>query len=286
MRVLVTGAAGFTGSYVVPMLLDRGVAVRCFVRPSSDTRPLPVGQVEIVHGDLDKPASFQTALSGVDALVNLASLGFGHADGIVAAAVKAGVRRALFMSTTAIFTHLDAASKSVRLSAEETIRNSGLRYTVLRPTMIYGGSRDRNVWRLIRYLRRWPAVPVIGKGLQQPVYVGDVADAVTRALLERGTVGRFYNIPGKSALTLDQMIDEICLAMKRRVRKVHLPGPPVAACVAFAERFSIRLPVSSEQILRLSEDKSFDYSQAREDFGYQPRSFSEGIALETAQFAL
>ncbi len=283
MRVLVTGATGFTGSHVVPALLERGIAVRCFVRPSSDTRRMPPGHVEIVHGDLDRPASLEAALNGMEALVNLASLGFGHAEGIVAAAVRAGVHRAIFISTTAVFTRLNAASKAARMRAEDVIRGSRLAYTVLRPTMIYGGSRDRNLCRLIHYLQRWPVVPVVGYGLQQPVYVGDVADAVTRSLLETRAINKSYDIPGKSALTLDQMINTICGLINRRVWKLYLPGAPIAACLALAEHMSIKLPLRSEQVLRLSEDKAFDYSQAQADFGYCPRTFGEGIELELAE---
>jgi len=288
MKVLVTGATGFTGSYLVPLLLQQGLAVRCFIRPASKTNVLPVKHLELIQGDLADSHSLQAALSGVEALVNLASLGFGHAEGIVAAAVRAGIRRAVFISTTAIFTRLDPTSKSVRRKAEETIENSGLAYTILRPTMIYGSSRDRNMCRLIRYLQRWPVIPVFGgrNSLQQPVYVADVADAVSRSLQESKTMGKSYNIPGGSALTLDQIISTICCLMKWRVRRIRLPTAPIVAVLTTAERLSVKLPIKAEQILRLNEDKSFDFPEASQDFGYAPRSFDAGIALELRQLGL
>ena len=144
MKVLVTGATGFTGSYVIPQLLEHGMDVCCFVRSGSDLSFLPEGEIELVVGDLDNPESLEDALNGVDALVNLASLGFGHAEGIVAASEKSGIKRAIFVSTTAIFTQLNAPSKAGRLDAEKRITESDLDYTILRPTMIYGSSRDRN----------------------------------------------------------------------------------------------------------------------------------------------
>src|SRR5205814_8821341 len=108
----------------------------------------------------------------------------GHAPALVATARAAGIERAVFISTTAIFTALNAPSKAVRVAAEKTIGESGLRATILRPTMIYGSARDRNMARLIRYLRRWPVIAVAGSGvhLQQPIYVDDVARAVADAL--------------------------------------------------------------------------------------------------------
>jgi uncharacterized protein YbjT (DUF2867 family) len=288
MKVLVTGATGFTGSYVVPLLVRQGAHVRCLVRAASDTSRLAVAQVELVEGDLSDQSSLERAFRGADVLVNIASLGFGHAPKIVNAARAAGTRRALFISTTAIFTTLSAPSKSVRLAAEETIRASGLDYTILRPTMIYGGSRDRNMCRLIEYLRRWPAIPVFGSGehLQQPVYVEDLAAALLQALATERTVGRSYNVSGRAPLTYNQVIDTICAALGRRVHKVHLPVAPLVTALNAFERLRFRLPVKAEQILRLNEDKAFDHKEAVEDFGYHARSFAEGIKLELQEMGI
>ena len=288
MRVLVTGATGFTGSYVVPLLLRQGAHVRCLVRASSDTSRLPISQVELVVGDLSEQNSIERALQGTDALVNIASLGFGHAPNIVNAAVAARVQRAVFISTTAVFTTLNAPSKSVRLAAEETVRASGLSYTILRPTMIYGSSRDRNMCRLIRYLRRWPLIPVFGRGehLQQPVYVEDLAAAVVQSLQSEQAVGRSYNVSGQAPLTYNQIIDTVSDALGRKARKVHLPVSPLVTALGALERFSLRLPIKAEQVLRLNEDKAFDSLEAIEDFGYRPRSFAEGIRLELQEMGI
>lgn len=282
MKVLVTGATGFTGSYVVPLLLQQGADVRCLVRMSSNTSLLPTDKIELTYGDLEDQVSIEQALEGIDVLVNIASLGFGHAPHIVNAAITTHVQRAIFISTTAIFTSLNAPSKSVRLAAEKTVCESGLAYTILRPTMIYGSSRDRNMCRLIRYLQRWRAIPIFGNGeyLQQPVYVGDVATAVIQCLAKEQTVNESYNISGATALTYNQVIDTVCTLMKREVRKIHLPVAPVVAMLTAWERFSLPTPIKAEQILRLNEHKAFDYDDATKDFGYQPHSFAEGISLE------
>ncbi len=288
MKVLVTGATGFTGSYVVPLLVQGGYRVRCFVRPSSVLTQMTSQGVEIAYGDLDDAASLQLAMENIDFLVNLASLGFGHAPTVIAAARKANLKRALFVSTTAIFTTLNAPSKSAREQAEEAIRASGLQYIILRPTMIYGSSRDRNMCRLIRYLRRWPLifVPGDGRGLQQPVFVGDVAEAVVRSLSGADTVNKSYNVAGATVLSFDEVIDTVCAQLNRRVLKLHLPGRPIIGSLAAIERLSIRLPIKAEQLLRLGENKAFDYSDAARDFDFRPRTFDAGIRLEIEQMGL
>ena len=282
MKVLVTGATGFTGSRLVPLLLKNGFEVRVFVRPTSDRSPLSPLEVEWVTGDLANPESFTAALRGVDALINIASLGFGHAESILKSMKEAGVKRGLFISTTAIFTQLNAGSKSVRLAAEEAIQASGLDYTILRPTMIYGSKRDRNMWRLIRLLRITPIMPIFGDGesLQQPIFVDDVAEAVLLALQTDATIGKSYNIAGKAPLTYNQVIDTVTSTLGKRVWKLHLPYMPIVRMLQFTERMKLRLPIKAEQVLRLNENKAFSYEEAQRDFGFNPRSFEEGIRAE------
>src|SRR4026207_1725920 len=100
MKVFVTGATGFTGSQVVPLLLKSGYEVRCLYRASSDRSLLTDPKIEWVLGDVSDSRSLSTAMQGADALVNVASLGFGHADSIISAVKIAGVQRAIFISTT------------------------------------------------------------------------------------------------------------------------------------------------------------------------------------------
>ncbi|HNM36380.1 MAG TPA: NAD(P)H-binding protein [Anaerolineales bacterium] len=282
MKVLVTGATGFTGSRLVPLLLKSGFEVRVFARPTSDRSPLSALTVEWATGDFANPETFTAALRGADALVNIASLGFGHAESILKSMKEAGVKRGLFISTTAIFTQLNAVSKSIRLAAEEAIQTSGLDYTILRPTMIYGSKRDRNMWRLIRLLRITPIMPIFGDGesLQQPIFVDDVAQAVLLALKNDMTIGKSYNIAGKAPLSYNQVIDTVASALGKRVWKLHMPYMTIVRALQFTERMKLRLPIKAEQVLRLNENKAFSYEEAQKDFDFNSRSFEEGIRTE------
>jgi nucleoside-diphosphate-sugar epimerase len=221
-------------------------------------------------------------MQGTDALINVASLGFGHADLIVRAAQEAGIQRAVFVSTTAIFTQLNAKSKKIRLAAEESIGASGLKYTILRPTMIYGSPRDRNMWRLIRFMRYSPMIPIFGDGnyLQQPIYAGDVAQAIVSCLCNNQTIGKSYNIAGKTPLTYNQVIDTVAGLMKKRIWKIHILSTPVVSLLKFFERLHIPFPIKAEQVLRLNENKNFSYEDAERDFGFNPLAFEEGMGLE------
>jgi uncharacterized protein YbjT (DUF2867 family) len=219
-------------------------------------------------------------LDGVDTLVYCASMGFGHIPHVVQQLESAYVKRAVFISTTAVFTSLPSRSRAVRLEAETTVRESTLQWTILRPTMIYGTARDRNISRLLRFLKRSPVFPVCGNALWQPIYVEDLADAVVSALDNPRTLGQIYNLAGASRLRFADLVRTAATAVSRRVLLVPVP---VQAAVLAARLTRV---VTPEQVRRLAEDKAFDYAAAAQDFGFKPRSFAEGAHLEARALGL
>jgi uncharacterized protein YbjT (DUF2867 family) len=221
-------------------------------------------------------------LEGVNTLVYCASMGFGHVPGLVPQLEHAGVRRAVFVSTTAIYTSLPSASLDVRIQAEAAVQSSKIDWTILRPTMIYGTARDRNISRLLRTLKRWPVFPICGNALWQPVYVEDLAAAVVAALDSASCVGDAYNLAGAYPLGFDELIRTAARTIGRQVRLVRVP---VTLGVLGARLTGSRI-VSPEQVRRLAEDKAFDYSEATRDFGFRPRSFAEGVRLEARSMRL
>jgi len=253
-----------------------------------------------LEGDLDDAAALAGVFAGArcDALVNLASLGFGHAPPIVAAAVGAGLGRAVFVSTTAVTTGLPARSKAVRLAAEATVRSSGLAWTILRPTMIYGAPGDRNMSRLLALLatagRAFPPggrsllLPVPGGGgrLQQPVHVADVAAAVLSAVERPGTAGSCYDIAGPEPVTFAELLHASAAAVGCRARLLPVPLGPVIALTRCYERLSSRPKIRAEQWQRLAEDKAFLIDAARRDLGFAPRRLAEGVHEEAVALGL
>jgi len=281
LRILVTGATGFTGKRVLPLLKGRG-EIRVFARTHSDTALAQDLGYTICRGELRDLDSLAAAMDGCEGLINIASLGFGHAQGIVDTAQRMGISRAVFLSTTALFTQLPAPSKKVRGEAEAYVMGSALAWSILRPTMIYGDRDDRNMVRLLKLLKRIPIIPVpgSGQGLMQPIHVEDLAQAIVAAFFCEAAHGKAYNLSGASPLSFDAIIDEAAHALKVRRWKMHLPIGPIRMMVRFYEKLSKRPRIKDEQILRLLEDKAFDHSDARTDFGFQPRTFQTGIGRE------
>jgi nucleoside-diphosphate-sugar epimerase len=96
-------------------------------------------------------------------------------------------------------------------------------------------------------------------------------------------VGESYDLPGAEPLTYLELVETAAGALGRKPRIVRLPLEPVRLALAAVERLRLPLPVRSEQVLRLREDKAYPYDKAEKDLGYAPRPFREGIALEVAR---
>jgi nucleoside-diphosphate-sugar epimerase len=274
-RILIVGATGFLGSFVAQRLAERQPIL--LARPTSDSSVLPPG-LEIRHADLDRPGTLP--VDDVDVLVYCASMGFGQIPDLLDRLAATPVKRAVFLSTTAIFTSLPTTSRAVRLVAEAAVQSSALDWTILRPTMIYGTARDRNISRLLRFLKRWPVFPLCGNAPWQPIHVEDLADAVVAALDTARTTRRAYNLAGADALPFAALIRTAGQAIGRQ--PLLLPVPLTAAVLAA----SLSRVVTPEQIRRLAEPRAFAITDAARDFGFAPRTFQEGVTREARLLGL
>jgi uncharacterized protein YbjT (DUF2867 family) len=238
--------------------------------------------MEIFRGDAANEVDLRKALGGTDAFLHVA--GIEHAPAVVGASRRAGVERLVIVgSTSAHSAH--AFRSGPKLKMEEVVRSSGLSWTIVRPTMIYGSERDKNVHRLLRFLERWPVFPMFGQGtnLWQPVYHEDCARGVLEALERPATVHQSYDLPGANPLTYLDLVKTAAKALGRSPRIVGIPIEPVRLALVAAERLRLPLPIDSGQVTRLREDKAYPYEDARRDLDYAPRPFGEGVVLEVAR---
>ncbi len=290
MRLLVVGGSGFLGGYVLREAALRGHQTLALARSPEAARAVAGHGAQPLAGDLDDARHLDEAFAAArcDALVCVASLGFGHGPGIVAAAEEAGIPRAVFVSTTAVTTTLHPPTKQIRLTAEQQIRGCGLDWTILRPTMIYGAAGDRNLSRLLLRLSRAAVLPVPGTGtcLHQPVHVADVAAAVLAALERPAAIGSLYNVAGPEPLPFAELLRTCARAVGSRTRLVPVPLAPLVTLARGYERLSRHPRIRAEQLLRLAEDKAFPIDAAIRDLGYAPRPFADGIGDEARALGL
>jgi uncharacterized protein YbjT (DUF2867 family) len=289
--IAVIGATGFTGHRIVHAVRESvpSEAIAAVVRPTSDRRRLASTGAEFRLADLADVQALTLALRGAQTVVCAASLGFGHAQSICTAIAASEPRHAVFFSTTSISTRVPNTSRETRILAEQLIWASGVPATIVRPTMIYGRPGDRNIERLLEFLRWSPVVPVLdqGRALQQPVHVDDLAEAVVAILgCRERTVGRTYNLPGPEAMSYAVLVQRAGAALGRRPLQLPVPGRAARTLARAWSRTHMWPRVSEEQVKRVLENKNFSWSEAGSDFGYRPRPFAAGVALEATLLRL
>ncbi len=291
-RVFVTGATGFVGRAVIQALRAEGCSVRCLVRRGSERDLRGLGAIERVEGDVLARQTLDDGMAGCDAVVHLvgiireqpavgATFERVHVQGtvnVLEAAVATGVRRYLHMS--ALGTRLEARSRYHRTKwlAEEAVRGCALPWTIFRPSIIFGRG-DEFVTMLADLIQRYPAIPIVGTGLQrlQPIPVAQVAAGFAGALSRPAAVKHTYAVGGPDAVTLLDLIDRIGRAMGRRhVRKIHVPLGLVRPAAQLLHRLP-GFPITPDQLLMLEEENVCDPQPFFSAFDLTPVSLNDGL---------
>jgi len=287
-RILITGGTGFVGSEIRKALADR--ELRLLVRDPLSVRD--AGAAEVVRGDVLDPASLEPAMAGVDAVIHLVAiieetgkLTFDRvirqgSENVVSTARNAGVRRFVQMSALGAQPNPTYPYLNAKWAAEQAVRESGLDWTIVRPSVIFG-PRDGFVNVLAGLIRRAPVIPVVGSGESkfQPVAVGEVA-AVYRSVLDDPTaIGQIYELGGGETYSYEEMLDVIAAQLGKRKPKVHIPIGLMRTVVSLSAPLpkSLRPPVTKEQLNMLALDNCTDQSATAALIGRQPIALRDGL---------
>ena len=277
-KIFITGATSHSGCHLVKLMQDRNVPVRLLTRNPRRLARLPVGRHEIVEADLTRPETYCEMLAECGAVIHLAHIR--NAQHIVEACRLAEVKRLIVISSTRKFTKFpDAISQAVE-QGEYFVTNSGLDWTLLRPSMIYGDHRDQNLAGLVQRIKRWPVFPLTGGGSRmQPVFVDDLCAAIFQTWLRPETIGRDYNLAGPQPLTLKDLLGAIKKQAGTSCGLIPVPMGPALFFAKILDTLRGRRELGlAPKIRRLNEDKTFDISLAQTELGFEPRSIDDGLA--------
>jgi NADH dehydrogenase len=288
--ILVTGGTGFVGSHLIRRLRQEGLPVRAVVRNPDRAQALRDLGVDLVRGDISDTISLENATSGVERVIHLvgiiqeapgATFKGVHVDGtrnLLEAAKKSGVRHFFYQSALGTRPNANSEYHRTKWAAEELVRSSGIPYTILRPSLIYGDG-DQFTIRLSAMIRLSPLLPVIGSGRSkvQPIFINDVAACILKAMTSDCCLNEIYEIGGPDQLSYEEVTIAIAEAMGVKRPTLHLPLFFMKSMATVFEAVLPKAPVTADQLIMLQEDTVCSMRDIRDAFGIEPVGFREGL---------
>jgi uncharacterized protein YbjT (DUF2867 family) len=288
MQVFLTGGSGFVGQHMLRRLLDDGHSVRALVRDPKKAGNFPHGKVDYARGDVVSGAGVVEAMQGCDAVIHLvgiivekgantfAAVHHLGTRNVARAAKRIGIHRFIQMSALGVRADGVAAYQTSKWKGEEEVRNSGIPYCILRPSLIFGPG-DGFVTQMMEMMRKAPLlrpVPGDGKPKYRPIFIDDVTACFARALTAEAATNQTVALGGANELSLNDVLAEIARCAGVRKTAVHIPLPLMFAGAAVAQTLLANPPVTVDQLRMLREGSTCDIGPMKQIFAIEPRGFA------------
>lgn len=289
MKILIAGGTGFVGGSLTRNLIKSGHQVSLLVREKSGHKIKKFDKISAVRCEYDYPVV--SLDSEFDVLVNCAGIirefpskgitfdkaHYEIVKYLVDLARANSINRFIQISALGVTPDARTGYFKTKYRGEEAIRNSGLNFTIFRPSTIFGPDDDF-INMLIRMIKKLPLVPVIGNGeyRMQPVYIDDLCNVIIRSLNENFTFGNTFDIGGPEIITYNRMLEALETVLGRRSPKIHQPVFIMRILAKVLGRFSW-FPITSEQLTMLLDESFTDDNSLFERYNIHPRPFEEGL---------
>ena len=299
MKIALFGGTGFVGGYLVNALLAAGHEPSVLIRPGSENKLANRDKCCVTAGDISSDNAIETTLDGCDAFiynigilkafpkkgVTFEKLHFDGVRRVADMAQELNVRRALLMSANGVKSP-GTPYQDTKFRAEKFVQQSGLEWTIFRPSVIFGDSNGLQeiTNQLYRELVK-PPIPAVafhtgwspkGNGVvMSPVHIQDVADAFIGSLSDADTIGKTYVLGGPDVLTWEEMVQRVATAVGRR--KWMLPMP--VGLMRFGATLFDWLPffpATRDQLTMLAEGNVADSADLETLINRAPTAFVPG----------
>lgn len=290
--ILVTGGTGFVGSQLVSQLIREGHRVRCLSRNPREAIHLRTWGAELTKGDINDPASIEVALRGMSHVIHLVGIiqergkqtfERVHVQGVqnvldACRQAKSPIKRIVHMSALGTSEEAKSRYHQTKWQAEELVRQSGLRYTILRPSLIFG--KQGEFFQLLKRLATLPVfTPVVGTGETtfQPISVKDVAKCFIKALDNPDAENKTLELGGPEQYTFNELLDLVASYFHKRKIKLHLPIPMVYPSAWLGEKLLPKAPLTTDQLAMLQQNNTCDNTPLMRTFAIKLQSLRENL---------
>jgi len=275
--LFITGSTGFIGSQFMTRIKDTGYeSIYCLVRDPASA-PAGVGKsqnCQVIHGSVTDASVYAPYLRSTSTVIHLAAT-TGKAprqeyfttntrgtEVLIQECKKAGVKRFLYMSTISAkfsdtFGYHYAESK---LLAEEVVKQSGLNFVIVRPTIVLG--KEALIWKSLSRLAQLPIIPIFGSGTTpiQPVYIDDLINCLIDIVKDNLFANEIIEIGGSERITFEELLKKIhSLYSRKKATVFHIPLRPVVRLLSGIEGAFYRfLPVTAGQLAAFGNDGTIE----------------------------
>ncbi len=298
--IFIAGGTGFIGKNLLKALKQGNYVVRCLARTEERAELCRKTGFDAVTGDITERESLKGKLEGVEMVVHLVGIieeqgGMTfekvHVKGtrnLVDEAKKAGVRHFFFQSALGASLESDAVYQRTKAEAEEIVKDSGIPYTIFRPSLVIG-EKDGFTERLKELVRVGPFVPIpgTGNGRFQPIFVEDWVRCFLCIIGRDEAIGRIYEFGGPEHLTYNELVMQLMEVMNIKKPLVHIPVSIARFGIPFigignkiGRIIGKKIPtVTAEQLMLLERDNICDIDSVKRLFGFEPLRYKDALRL-------
>ncbi len=323
MNVLVTGATGFVGSYLVPALLEKGCNLRLLVRDAGKARKLFGDSCEVIQGNVENKGDVKGCCRDIDVVYHMAAL-MGHdlpseqaferfrrvnvtgTQNMIDEAKESHVKKFIHVSSTAAlglqpagrvdentdcnpYTPYQVTKREGELCVLNEAREGHLPAIVVRPSMVYGPGFKGDFLTMAKVCKTG-FFPKIGRGenLSPALYITDLVNALV-LLADKGRTGEIYMVSSQESYSLAMTAGIIGNSLNKKIHFIYIPRWLAVFGAGALEKLCLlagrRPPVTQRNIQSVSTDRIVDISKAAADLGFAPLvSLEEGLPKAVKYF--
>lgn len=286
MNIFVTGASGFVGTHLIKSLsaFEKVDNIFALYRREEQIAFLP--KIIPVLEDIESLPDIKLD-ARIDMLVHLVGyfktesqklcekINVQGTKNAIAMCKKNNIPRILFLSSINVDLKAKGNYSKSKLAAEEAVKNSGLEYMIIRPSLIYG-DRSGSIGTIISYAEKLPAVPIFGSGKakEQPIHIDELTELIL-AMIGDFKPGKTLYAAGKDPISFKELVASIGKGLNKKIRVLPIPAKPIYLLLKLSEIIGMHLGVSSEQVAHMSENLTADMAETLELYPVKLKSFEE-----------